>query len=271
VYYTQLKRFAAYDGSVHSPNWTANASLGIGNQQCYEDGSNDLKPLADTSYVLSDDSGVNRYEFINDELVFVAPYSDNGFIDLDVRDLFPKATRTATIKYQVSDEKKKTSTFDSTFDYTFFNAGDDLGFINFEISDAKAGFYLRWIDRHGYKQYFLFTKGQSTFKNKLGSDEVNYNSKIGGAYFANLIRTRSLECTVTHKCCAVHLPKDIFDYVVTILYASIVDLYIGKDSNGNEIWQPITIQSSSVSYDPTSPLNDLEFSFNTPDINAQTL
>jgi hypothetical protein len=272
VYLSRLKRFAALNGTSYCPNWNSNSSLGIGNQQCYEDGDNDYKPFSENaSYVLCDDNGMNRYEFTNDELVYVAPFSNDGFIDLDVHDLFPKATRTATIKYQVSDEKKKTSTFDSTFDYTFFNAGDDLGLINFEVSDDKAGFYLRWIDRHGYKQYFLFTKGQTSFKNSPGSSEVFSNDTINDMYFANNSRVSSISCTVTNKCCAVHLDDDVFAYVNTILSSPLIDLYFGKDSQGREIWLPVNIESSTVTYDPNQQLHDVEISFATPDINAQSL
>ena len=85
------------------------------------------------------------------------------------------------------------------------------------------------------------------------------------------MRTRSLECTVTMKCCAVNLPSDIFDYVVTIVSAPIVDLYCGKDETGSEIWLPVTIQASTVKHLPKQTLNDLEFSFNLPDVNAQSL
>ena len=73
------------------------------------------------------------------------------------------------------------------------------------------------------------------------------------------------------KCCAVNLPKDIYDYVVTILSAPIVDLYRGKDEFGEEIWQPVNIQSSTADYDPKKILNDLEFTFAIPDVNSQSL
>ena len=85
------------------------------------------------------------------------------------------------------------------------------------------------------------------------------------------MRTRSLECAITMKCCAVNLPSDIFDYVVTVVSAPIVDLYLGKDDSGAEIWLPVNIQASTVKFAPKQTLNDLEFAFALPDVNAQSL
>lgn len=197
--------------------------------------------------------------------------SGKGFHDVSVPNIIPNAVRTATLKYKLAAEEIKTSVFDNTFDYTFFQSGQAMAIINLKISHDTAGYYLRWVDRHGNLQYFLFTKGETQYKNKLATDKVLQDEAINGTYFANIMRTRSLECTITMKCCAVNLPSDIFDYVVTVVSAPIVDLYLGKDDSGTEIWLPVNIQASTVKYIPKQTLNDLEFSFALPDVNAQSL
>ncbi len=162
------------------------------------------------------------------------------------------------------------SVFDRTFDYTFYQEGENVTHINLHISNETAGHYLRWVDRHGNLQYFLFPMGDKEYKNKLGSNFV-MQGDLNGLFFANVVRTRNIECSVTHKCCAVNLSADIYEYVVTILTSPIVVLYSGTDENDIELWLPVNIQANTVTYSPKKILNNLEFSFALPDINAQSL
>ena len=208
---------------------------------------------------------------MNDELVYCGMFTDLGFEDIPPASVFPNAQKSATIKYKISEEDRMMSVFDRTFDYTFFQTGENVALVNLKISNETAGHYLRWVDRHGNLQYFLFKKGDQQYKNKLGSNKVSQDDDINGLYFANVTRTQNIECSIVHKCCAVNLPSDIFDYVVTIISSPIVDLYCGKDNVGNEIWLPVNIQQNTVKYSPRKILNNLEFSFAVPDVNAQSL
>ncbi len=271
VYYALLKRFVVLKDGTYYSNWEGDPDEWFGSTADYCDSANDLKPKTDVTYLLETERGFARYRFMNDELVYCGMFTDLGFEDIPPSQVFPLAQRSATIKYKISEEDRTMSEFDRTFDYTFFRAGENVALINLQISHETAGYYLRWVDRHGNLQYFLFTKGETQYKNKLGTDKVLQDEPINGLYFANLMRTRSLECTVTMKCCAVNLPIDIFDYVVTVVSAPIVDLYLGKDETGTDIWLPVNIQASTVKYNPKQTLNDLEFSFAIPDVNSQTL
>lgn len=271
VYMTQFKRFVMLKDDKCYGSWTADAANNQGTQDGYCDINNSMKPLKDTTYLLRTNAGFERYRFVGDELECFGIYAVRGFKDISAQHVFPKATRSATIKYKISDEDRRTSVFDRTFDYTFFQTGENVALVNLTVSNETSGHYLRWIDRQGNLQYFLFKKGKISHKNKLGSDIVADDFDVNGMYFANHVRTRSLDCSVTMKCCAVNLPKDIYDYVVTILSAPIVDLYRGKDEFGEEIWQPVNIQSSTADYDPKKILNDLEFTFAIPDVNSQSL
>lgn len=271
VYYAVLKRFVVCKDNVYYSNWEGDPNEYFGSTADYCDSTNDLKPRTDVTYLLETERGFARYRFMNDELVYCGMFTDLGFEDIPPSQVFPMAQRTATIKYKISEEDRTMSEFDRTFDYTFFRTGENVALINLQISHDTAGYYLRWVDRHGNLQYFLFTKGETQYKNKLATDKVLQDEAINGTYFANIMRTRSLECTITMKCCAVNLPSDIFDYVVTVVSAPIVDLYLGKDDSGTEIWLPVNIQASTVKYIPKQTLNDLEFSFALPDVNAQSL
>lgn len=271
IYYAVQKRFIVLKGATYYAKWTGDATEWFGSNSDYCDSSNDFKPRPDVTYLLETDSGFARYRFMNDELVYCGMFTDLGFEDIPPASVFPNAKKSATIKYKISNEDRKMSVFDNTFDYTFFQTGENVALINLKISNDTAGHYLRWVDRHGNLQYFLFPMGEKEYKNKLGANSVMQNDDINGLYFANVVRTRNIECTVTHKCCAVNLSADIYEYVATILTSPIVDLYLGKDEHGVEIWLPVNIQANTVRYNPKKILNNLEFSFSIPDVNAQTL
>ena len=271
VYYAVAKRFVVLKDGKYYSNWQGDAEEHWGDTADYCDNSNEKKPLANVTYLLETDRGYARYRFMNDELVYCGMFSDLGFEDIPPASVFPNAQKSATIKYKISEEDRMMSVFDRTFDYTFFQTGENVALVNLQISNETAGHYLRWVDRHGNLQYFLFKKGDQQYKNKLGSNKVSQDDDINGLYFANVMRTMNIECSITHKCCAVNLPSDIFDYVVTIITSPIVDLYCGKDGAGNEIWLPVNIQQNTVKYSPKKILNNLEFSFAIPDVNAQSL
>lgn len=271
VYYAVLKRFVVKKDGKYYENWTGNDEEHWGSTADYCDSHNSLKPRTDVTYLLQTERGFARYRFMNDELVYCGMFTDLGFEDIPLASVFPQAKKSATIKYKISDEDRMMSVFDRTFDYTFFQTGENVALINLTISNETAGHYLRWVDRHGNLQYFLFPMGDKEYKNKLGSNSVLQDDDINGLYFANIVRTRNIECTVTHKCCAVNLPADIYEYVVTILTSPIIDLYCGRDENGVDVWLPVNIQAGTIKYDPRKILNNLEFSFALPDVNAQTL
>lgn len=271
IYYAVQKQFVAKKGANYYTQWTGDSTQYVGGHADYRTGANN-QPSEEITYLLTDGSShFSRYRWMQNDLVYCGVFTDLGFEDIPANKIFPLCKRKATIKYKVSVEDRMFSVFDRTFDYTFFQSGENVALINLEVNNDTAGYYLRWVDRQGNLQYFLFTKGQTSYKNKLGSDKVATDAPINGMYFANHVRTRSIDCTVTHKCCAVSLRADIYEYVVTILNAPIVDLYLGKDELGNDIWLPVNVQSSTAKFEPKKKLNDLEFSFNIPDLNSQTL
>lgn len=276
IYYAVKKRFIARKGNNFYGTWTGDTQClwndgtkQYGDSTDYCDTANGNHPVANVTYLTNEEW--ERYRYLNGELTFCGMFSDLGFEDIPAVQMFPTAQHSATIKYKILLEDRMTSVFDRTFDLTFFHPGENVALITLDINTDTAGYYLRWVDRHGNIQFFLFTKGTTQWKNKLSSDQVLQDEDIHGLYFANVMRTRHLDCSVTKKCCAVNLPDDIYEYVVTIVSAPIVDLYLGKDEDGLDIWLPVTIQSSTPSHNPNKQLNDLEISFNLPDISAQTL
>lgn len=201
---------------------------------------------------------------------------EEGFNDLDIHSLVDVRRPCNELLYRCNNEgAEQISYFDSTFDFTFCEVLDAPipfgGNIKIYTSNREAGYYLRWIDRHGYLQYFLFTKGEVTSKTKIDDTLVYASELVDGMFFHDTGRCCHIDEEKSHKCCATSLPNDIYTYVSSICTASIVDLYMGKDMDEKEIWLPVRVLAGSVKYNPREVLHDLELSFSTPDTNAQRL
>lgn len=196
-----------------------------------------------------------------------------GFNEVVPAILFPKVNENVVVKYTITGTDNLIGVFDKTFDHTFHDgSGSDSTILTkLKVCDDSAGYYLRWVDRHGYLQYFLFVKGNRTYKNTPESIDIDEDISIRGMYFSNLARVRHIDVKTTNKCCAVNLPFEIYEYVLTIFTSPIVDWYLGMDSNGTEVWQPVKISASSIVFSPKQVLNDIEFDFTTQIVNAQTL
>lgn len=164
------------------------------------------------------------------------------------------------------------ATFTKMFDYTFTGAPNNLReIVRLRVDNSTAGYYIRWIDQFGFLQYYLFVKGTRTSKNKISSNEIDYEQKYNGMYFGNITRVQQVTNTDTVKCSAVNLPERVLAYVETIVKSAYVDLYLGKDKNGDEIWLPINVVSGSYKVEADKILQDYEISFTLPDTVTQSL
>lgn len=191
-----------------------------------------------------------------------------GIFDVNPARLFPTAQNSASLRIG---ERGTVNVFDNTFDYTFYQNGLSTHIVNLKVSNEKSGYYLRWIDRHGELQYFLFTKRTETDKNTVSSDTISDMEEVGPLWFPNHIRNTQVSFKTTCKCSAVSLPEEIYEYVSTIIASPVIDLYLGKSASGREIWVPVAIVASSYDYDTTQKLHDLVLSFTLPEYKSQTL
>lgn len=196
-------------------------------------------------------------------------YSREGIFEVIPSVDFPSAVSKA---YYRIGELSSVDVFDETYDETFrYSALSSLK-TNLIVCGETNGHYLRWIDNVGEIQYFLFAKGKTTIKTTLQDGEVSYDSvSYGDINYANIVRTMGVNATRTVKCCAVNLKDEIFAYVSTILTSPYVDLYLGKNPSGEEIWIPVNMIAQSVDYTSNDNLHDMAFSFTLSDFNAQTL
>lgn len=269
TFYESSKQFLAYAGRICS-NWSAYGHLSKVDEYI-EAGSSNI-PRCDTDYIISDENGIDWvYRYDGETLVNCGLRQSVGFCLLYPHDLFPNAKKTASIKYKIADELQTFSTFDKTFGYTFFQSGQTEAIVNLIIRDDTSGHYLRWIDNQGNIQFYLFSKGIRTEKTKLGANSIVVQSPLRGMHFHGMKRIASTELTISHKCCAVSLDDDLYSWISTIISAPIVDMYLGRDYEGNEIWIPVTIQDVSLAYDNSKHLHDIEIIFEAPHHTPQSL
>lgn len=258
------------DDFVLARNWTPNPPYLLGDES-YNDANTDE---AKEGMVCSYANRIMRYSKEVNGLVDV-PYGNGGQVGIYEAFphlVFPDAVSQAILKQKGKQTSvSKSSTFDRTFDYTFFTSGEMATITKLIIDHSMSGTYLRWIDRLGMYQFFLFTEGKTSRKSKLSADVVTDDYPVGGMYFANHERTAHVECEVTSKCAALMLEQDIYDYVSTIVTSPIIDMYLGKNNNGDELWVPVNVEASNYEYDPKAKLHDLEIELSLPSINAQTL
>ena len=194
----------------------------------------------------------------------------NGIFDLNPKITFPEAQRTA--QYNISLTKATSAIFNMNFNFPFPDTTKISNeIVNIRISNARDGLYLRWMDRFGFLQYYLFREGTNTIKSTPSSDTVQVERQYDGMYFGSMERTTEVTNEETIKCCAVNLPKDILEYVKTIVNAPVVDMYLGKTKSGTELWLPISISSGSYTTNPKTMLSDYEITIEKTDNVSQTL
>lgn len=218
------------------------------------------------------DGSIVRWNSYTEELEYATMGNafDNGIFELNPNITFPNALKIA--EYNICIEKVTSGIFNMNFNFPFPDVTKIVNeTVRIHISNKQDGLYMRWIDRFGFIQYYLFVEGKSTIKTKASSDIVQVERAYEGLYFGGLERPVEVTNTETRKCCAVNLPKDILEYVKTIVNANIVELYCGKNKGGTELWVPVYVADGSYSTDPRTQLSDYEISITMPKYNSQTL
>lgn len=166
----------------------------------------------------------------------------------------------------INDTYSVVSPWDYTFDYTFQPASN--GTISFVHDSREDGVFLRWIDRHGMLQYWLFERGTKEIKNDKGGNELtmDYADREGNS-FRNIKRQQYFFSEVTQKLCASNVSEEEYSILESILTSPVIDLYHASPIVG---WEPVQISKGTVKRS-TDILQDFEFEISLPNINAQSL
>lgn len=166
-----------------------------------------------------------------------------GIVDINASVLPSKAMYWNIYDY---DGEIQQGTFDNTFDLTFCIAtgGKQSLLLRIDRDDTESGIYLRWIDRHGFYRYWLFTQGDesraissdtSFLRNNLGE----YDDTIFGYIGANG-RRQGYSREDTIPLCAPLVDSETFDFLQDLASSPVVDMYLG-----NNKWQSVTIKAGT--------------------------
>lgn len=166
-----------------------------------------------------------------------------GIVDISASVLPSKARYWNIYDY---DGKIELGTFTDVFDLTFAMAigGKQSLLARIERNDTEKGIYLRWVDRHGFYRYWLFTQGDesraissdtSFIRNNLGE----YDDTIFGYLGANG-RRQGYSREDTIPLCAPLVDSETFDFLQDLASSPVVDMYLGVNN-----WQSVTIKAGT--------------------------
>lgn len=214
----------------------------------------------------------NYDELINsglDIISYVSLYSGKyGIFELMPSSMFPNTKK--QLVYTIMQDIPENAKFDTKFDIKFGEITNFAYIVRLTVCEDTEGIYLRWIDQYGFWQYYLFIKGTRTSKNTISKIAIDAEYSKDGIYF-EAKRNNHLDNTDTQKCCAVNMRKEILAYVETIYKSAHVEMYLGKDINGSEMWKPVNIVADKVDIKTDNQLFDYEISFTMPSTISQTL
>lgn len=185
-----------------------------------------------------------------------------GLLHKDFSKLFKDAKEFGMIK--ILNTPEAPSTFQYTFDRTFKPLPDDAVLIKVLFNDCTKGIYLRWLDRHGFLQYWLFQEGDLTGQSSNKGEQLNVNYSNIKYVYNGMSRYQGKTYQTTRKACATLVERETFNMLSSIHSSPIVDMYI----DGN--WIPVNIVAGSFT-DNGADLQDFEIQITMPETITQML
>lgn len=169
------------------------------------------------------------------------------------------------------------ATFDNTFDLTFRMSGGGVFTQKMKINvidGISDGIYLRWIDRHGFYQYYLFKQGKESRKvandgEFLRNNLLAYDMTYGFVGGNGRQQMKSREDTI--PVCAPLVDEETFESLFDLATSPIVDRYMGDDENGVPKWLAVNIQTGTYVKDEKAKLQDFVCNVVMPEMQIQKL
>ena len=183
--------------------------------------------------------------------------TSHGVVHLDLAESFPNAKEHVSIFIE-----GYKAIFDYTFDYTFTELTED-SYLKLVVDDSDCGLFIRWIDSHGFYQYWLFNPGDTSYK----FSNIGEASEVNSAYFQDVYGITRVQGKETHKiikACASLVDKNTFKMLLGLLSSPLPSLWDGKK------WIPIHI-SEGTSTQTTYDLQDFEIQIEMPEFISQKL
>lgn len=171
----------------------------------------------------------------------VSTVSDMGIASIDLSGAFEGDTVVKKADLSVGDF---VNVFDETFDFTFANYESEWE-ITLKKDDSPCGVFLRWIDKHGFMRYFLFSKGEESTESEDYGDLLEQKYSAFGRYYPNIYRQQGKSVTRKMNIAALHLTREEYEYVRSVAFSPVVDMYVGDDE-GTASWLPVLVSSGDT-------------------------
>ena len=184
-----------------------------------------------------------------------------GLNHINVSEWFPFAKEFVVIGLEGN---RANGTFDYTFDYTFGIAIND-GYVNkIVIDNSKCGIYLRWIDRHGVYQYWLFQEGDNMLQIETDGELLyqDYSDDRYSYWGVNRYHAKIMQKTI--KACATLVDWNTINMLSTLCSSPLVDLYFSRK------WIPVKLSNKTFTRS-WKPLQNFEIEIVLPEIISQRL
>ncbi len=134
--------------------------------------------------------------------------------------------------------------------------------------DCYKGYYLRWVDRHGFYCYYLFKGGEEQIKT-AGETIIRNNRDLGyNDSFLGRFQLKTMESVV--PICAPLVDSQTWEMLRDITTSPAVDLFIGYGENRVPKWVSVSVVAGSY-VKKHATLQDFICSIVLPEVNIQKL
>jgi len=192
------------------------------------------------------------------------PYQDigafgKGKYNIDV------TTFNASRKIEFRSQSEETyKIFDYTFDYTFGPQKiifHDVLDIIINIEDCpNEGVYLRWINKFGEYNYYLFRSSADSITTKNNSiffDELFYTTAFTDNHHNGTGKTIGKDIEQSVKLFASLIDENTYKHLIGLVESPVVDMLAGYDDDNKPNWMSVSVAEGTFSKS-TDHLQDFE-------------
>lgn len=155
------------------------------------------------------------------------------------------------------------SVWDYTFDNTFASDPAYETIINIEADDCQKGIFLRWVDRFGFYQFWLFEPADWGYEGNSDGEMIYSKCLVGERHYEyGRYQGRIAERTI--RMGASLLSADEAEMIKGVILSPLVAMWNGIS------WVPVNVSDGSVKL-TSEHLQDIEITVELPELKMQRL
>jgi hypothetical protein len=183
-----------------------------------------------------------------------------GLLKINPNSLTPNAQQSARYLFGGAIVNTFNNIFSSTFRH---NTAGGSFVIDLEINDCTKGIYLRWIDKHGFYNYYLFDNKTDSYKTANNGNAIELDFTDGKEFYNGF----AIQNKTEQKEIKLAVPLADFNARQTlksIFGSPLVEMFIGAiGSNDNTAFVPVVVAAGTYTSD-NKPLQDVEVTITIP-------